>query len=521
MQNIAGAPNPSNLWTLVTCYGLQERIAQAELLPRSAFAINGFTGCNTANGVPTTVAGANIVTNGSLTAPNVGTIGGYLKIEVQRADFTWRDVTMEVLNWGFAGPNQEGAACGDPTPNAIIRLQRLRDINAGATVCTHAGSTNSYDYWPNTIFDTREGLLRVVAPANNNTDLFLSGVMHYVTIDVGNLSKWFKCQAPYNLVACSGNTVLTTNGYSVYFSDRRNNRDTNNQETGEFGFEDIVNPLSATGTPNATLDAGEDFNGNGTLETYGQFPNFLGQSNTLPPLPAVALPAPFASFNVVGTVRPTTAVGRSAAMTNRAYLFRRALKLDNGGAGNVVTPGFTVVSENPVYIDGDWNWAAGVAITDPHSETSVIADSVTLLSSAWTDSNAFINPYVANNRPRNVNWYRLAIIGGKGPAFQWPAAGNPDVTFGTDGGAHNFLRYLETGNGNTNFRGSIATFYYSRQGVGTYKFSAAGNNTVYTAPNRVYDFDTDFLDPAKLPPLTPVFRDLNMLGFSQETRPGK
>ena len=34
--------------------------------------------------------------------------------------------------------------------------------------------------------------------------------------------------------------------------------------------------------------------------------------------------------------------------------------------------------------------------------------------------------------------------------------------FGTDGGVHNFLRMLEQG-GNVHYRGSIATFFYSRQ----------------------------------------------------------
>ena len=94
--------------------------------------------------------------------------------------------------------------------------------------------------------------------------------------------------------------------------------------------------------------------------------------------------------------------------------------------------------------------------------------------------------------------------------------GTPANDFGTDGGAHNFLRYLESG-GTVNYQGAIATFYYNRQAVGTYKCC----NTVYGAPTRNYNFDTDFLDPATLPPLTPVFRDINALGFAQEIRPGK
>ena len=68
-----------------------------------------------------------------------------------------------------------------------------------------------------------------------------------------------------------------------------------------------------------------------------------------------------------------------------------------------------------------------------------------------------------------------------------------------------------------NYRGSIATFFYNRQGVGTYKCCS----TVYGAPTRNYNFDSDFLDPSKLPPNTPVFRDMNAVGFSQELRPGK
>jgi hypothetical protein len=86
---------------------------------------------------------------------------------------------------------------------------------------------------------------------------------------------------------------------------------------------------------------------------------------------------------------------------------------------------------------------------------------------------------------------------------------------------HSFLRMLE-GFGSlpntVHYRGSMVTFYYNRQAVGAFKCCGA---IVYDVPTRDYTFDTDFLDPAKLPPLTPRFRDLNALGFSQELRPGR
>jgi hypothetical protein len=285
----------------------------------------------------------------------------------------------------------------------------------------------------------------------------------------------------------------------VYFSDRRNNRDAGGNETGEYGWEDFVNPASPTGAPNGVLDEGEDLNGNNALDTYGQFPQNI-RPGSLAPLDA--------------TARPWTSITANQAERNRAVLFRRALKLINGSLGNIVAPGLTIVSENPVYLEGDWNANNADGFGDPHVATAIIADSVTLLSNNWSDVSSFTSPYNTGGRARSNNtYYRVAIIAGKGLSFPQPAGSAKD--FGTDGGAHNFLRMLESG-GTVHYRGSIATFYYNRQGVGTYKCC----NVVYGAPARQYQFDTDFLDPTKLPPLTPVFRDLNTLGFSQELRPG-
>lgn len=53
--------------------------------------------------------------------------------------------------------------------------------------------------------------------------------------------------------------------------------------------------------------------------------------------------------------------------------------------------------------------------------------------------------------------------------------------------------------------------YYNHQGVGTYKFCA----TVYSPPVRACAFDTIFLAPNLLPPLTPMLRAINTIGFTQ------
>jgi hypothetical protein len=333
--------------------------------------------------------------------------------------------------------------------------------------------------------------------------------MHYVSLDVRNLSRWFAATAPYG--ASTGPNSITDNGFSVYFSDRRNNRDAGGSETGEYGFEDVVNPASAAGTPNAALDTGEDFNQNGTLERYGFLPAYNGNANSVPP-------GALAPLDI--NARPTTNVSAGVAKVNRAVLFRRALKLINGGLGNIVAPGLTISSENPVYVQGDWNASAAAGWGNPHVSTSVVADAVTLLSNNWNDNLSFSSPYDTGARPRSSHtWYRMAVIAGKGPIFPRPNNGE-GATFGTDGGVHSFLRFLEGAGGDDtiHYRGSMATFFYNRQAVSPFKCCGG---IVYDVPVRDYSFDIDFLDPAKLPPLTPVFRDLNALGFTQETRAGR
>ena len=152
---------------------------------------------------------------------------------------------------------------------------------------------------------------------------------------------------------------------------------------------------------------------------------------------------------------------------------------------------------------------------DTHVATALIADALTLLSNNWNDRNSLRGPYDLAQRTGATTWYRLAVIAGKGINFPYIDT-QPDWDYGTDGGAHNFLRYIENWGGQTlNYRGSIASMYFNRQATGTYKCCT----DVYSPPTRGYNFDTDFLTPALLPPRTPMFRDVNITGFAQIIKP--
>jgi hypothetical protein len=567
-------------------------------------------GVTLVNGIPLALAGTYNGANGYgyRVPPGTPIADGYLKIERQDRDGVWSDVTVEILNRGFTGRNiatgawnTRGTTCAtsandDPSPNAVIRLQRVRDNPSIITgvgtygYCGHASNAGAAgpwssaptDYLPLALYDAREGARRD-DPTGAGTTPLIGGVMHYVELDVNNLRLWLATHAD----------TQDLTGFVVYFSDRRGNKNlgtdgvaapragvdgvlynaddfgADDQETGELGFEDIINPANGQSVSNGTLDTGEDVNGNGVLDTYGgvarQYPTantaytltnnaaWVGAHATVwpaglaaaiqwPPAlgyqPTVSGHASTESLWAAGTpVTLTTAVPANDARVNPPVFFRRAIKVVNGAYTSPSTllrlprngtQGLSVVAENPLYVQGDYNGpnAAGTdfgatAGTD-HVSAALIADAVTLLSNNFNDIGSFVAPHDVTNANRNATttWYRTAVISGKGLNFPRPTSNtaNDHTDFGTDGGAHNFLRYIEDWGGATlNYRGSIVSFYTNRQAVGIYKCC----NVVYAPPDRGYKFDTDFLTPSLLPPRTPMFRDVNTLTFRQLLRPNQ
>jgi hypothetical protein len=511
-------------------------------------------------------------------------ITGCIKIDYQtQVGGAFVDVTLPVLNLGYTGRNihplggafvvpptmpalpaaqvaaqgptiNGGVAtvgCTDPSPNAVIRLARLRDNpSTGVGGVCGVATLHGTDYWPNVLWDPREGTLRDNAlTVGVIPKLTLAGAMNYVELDINNLAAYIVANAA---------VINNITGYTVYFSDRRGNLPDPNLppstlnaisgKTGGFGYEDFVNSPQnpATGCPNGALDPGEDveadFNAGGIdtnpiLRTYGNtlapaLPAKLwpiGNNGTQLGTVATLIPA-ILGINASCPAPPNTpatnawpfAVANNTQdlRENSPIFFRRALKIVDGasialGVCDGVPCGLTVVSENPAYIQGDYNDAnLSANFNGAHVAASVIADAVTLLSDRWNDVNSFWSPYNTANRQAVTTDYRTAIAAGKGIPFLQPAGMAAD--YGTDGGMHNFLRYIENWGGQTlNYRGSIVSFYYNHQAVGDYKCC----NTVYSPPSRGYNFDTEFLTPSLLPPKTPLLRSINTVGFTQEVLP--
>jgi hypothetical protein len=494
-------------------------------------------------------------------------------------------------------PSYPAGQCANPISPAILILQQLQtgigNGSGGAweTTSSDTGGT-IYNWIPINFYDSREGEPRDTATRPNNTTstknttvytpCSASGVMNSVELDVGNLWLWLQKASPYS--SGSGALVNSSNegGYIVYFSDQRGmlpdpsatGNTLYNRITGTAGLEDTINSASSTGAPDNHLEAAayysyspEDVSGDGFFDAYGE--KYIGAgfglttstyvSQPYYPIPANATTSSANQVNcnqdnenAAGTVNTLSIyVGTGSPQNNLVTGARHVLRLVDGGMSSSAVSylphpavgsygdGFTIASEEPVYVWGDYNsgsadpfWPSGGNPTTPHSAAAIIADSVTLLSNppssaaqptsgvGWTDAESFLQPGVATNRNGNTSYYRMAIAAGKSIPFPEPgwatAAGLKD--FGTDGGMHNFLRYLENrgANGATvNYAGSLISMYFSQYDTGVFKCC----NRVYSAPVRNYFFDTQFLNPNNLPPGTPMFQDVVSLSYHQNFTP--
>jgi Tfp pilus assembly protein PilX len=448
----------------------------------------------------------------------------WLRVEYRNALGNWVGVTNEWLALGFARDFEPPVNAGGNVlnPNAILFLQKLADRNGDGThngtdgTTAVASKTVATNYYPINFYDDREGHPRDTnLPTASNCNV--NGIMNVVEIDVGNLRRWLGHPAGGQPVIAGSGTLVeyqSQNGYVLYFSDRRGMLPVPGSvppvTTGEYGFEDVVNSGSSAGVPDGALESPasaspEDVNQNLAVDRWGAAD--VGDGFGM-------------DFSV--TLNPYQPVNcNTVGRANRVTGARHVLKLVDGTLGNLPTRldnptppgGFTVASENPVYVEGDYNASTGAGFGDPHSAAAIIADTVTLLSNNWSDSNSLRNPNNLGARAGNTSWYRMAIAAGKTLAFPQPTWGGQDM--GTDGGMHNFLRYLESWGGTLNYEGSLVSLYSSQYATGIFKCCT----TVYSPPTRAYQFDQLFLQPQNLPPATPMFQDVNNLSYHQNFTP--
>jgi hypothetical protein len=223
------------------------------------------------------------------------------------------------------------------------------------------------------------------------------------------------------------------------------------------------------------------FPNNGGTYDHGVFPNILYVADNRPGsssvLPAVRL------YN--GAVIPTNT------------------------APSGLPTGFTVATANPLYVKGDYNNPSGNQSSTDTSKTfpaSLISDALTILSSQWVDSQSTYSLSSGSKNDAVSTTVNAAILSGV-------VYSTGDDVDNFSGGVMNLPRLLEDwGNSSPSvvltLNTSIVNFFNSTRA--TAQFQEPG--VYYYAPTRIFSFDQNFTNEAKLPPGTP------MLGVIQRTK---
>ena len=155
----------------------------------------------------------------------------------------------------------------------------------------------------------------------------------------------------------------------------------------------------------------------------------------------------------------------------------------------------SIATDWPLYLRGDYNALAW-------KPSALVGDAITILSTAWVDSDNLAQVAPENDALETEIW--AAILAGHSATPCDHEVGCCGGTSPYGGGIENFPRFLEdwSPSGGVKqtviYRGSLVSLDVAQRAVGDW------NGSYYDPPNRDWQFDTRFEDPANLPPGTPV-----------------
>ena len=145
--------------------------------------------------------------------------------------------------------------------------------------------------------------------------------------------------------------------------------------------------------------------------------------------------------------------------------------------------GFTVATDDPLYIKGDYN-------TVNKTLSLVAGDAINILSNSWNDANSANSGSPYSNRNASNTTINAVCMNGIVPS---------DGTY--SGGVENFFRLLENwGSKKLTFSGSIIVLWKSKKAVGKWFYGSP----VYAAPQRVWSWDAalgGMTGPPGIPPV--------------------
>jgi hypothetical protein len=199
-----------------------------------------------------------------------------------------------------------------------------------------------------------------------------------------------------------------------------------------------------------------------------------------------------------------------------------------GGIDVSVDPtGITIVSDQAMYVLGDYNRGLVNPGDLPRQPAAFLGDSINVLSGNYWQGAQVGSPCAAdpcafndsqsnqalNNVQRNAvnTWINAAFLGG----VDTTTPGGGANTY--NGGLENYPRFHEDWGGGRalNYQGSFVSLGVPWHVDGLWCGTGGGCN-IYNPPIRNWNFDPAFNDAANLPPLTPRFVYVQQVLFTED-----
>jgi hypothetical protein len=180
-----------------------------------------------------------------------------------------------------------------------------------------------------------------------------------------------------------------------------------------------------------------------------------------------------------------------AAQSRYGVRLRNAQSLRSTVGGAPTIRGLTVVSDQAAYTMGNYN-------STNKRPAAILCDAFNVLSGALTDASS--SGPLSGRTPTNTT-VNAAIMAGTDTTGNVEGLGGQGGAY--NGGLENYPRFHENWNGarTLTYSGSFVSLGRPRRNAGVWVFGG----THYTAPVRVWGYDTMFNDAANLPPLSPRF----------------
>lgn len=173
--------------------------------------------------------------------------------------------------------------------------------------------------------------------------------------------------------------------------------------------------------------------------------------------------------------------------------------------GETIPADMLFVSENPIYVEGDFNTTDFG--TSNQKTVAVISDAVNLLSEAWDDEREAGDDYGDIDRATETT-YNMAMITGNVPT--------PDGGGNYSGGLENLPRFHERWKNSSgskvkcNINGAFINLFQSRQATERW-----GKSGVYQPPERSWGYDPGLLDASVLRDLFPQAVSIDRLVWEE------